>query len=52
MLNGINLKQMGGTISANGELWYPYNLKNFDNIANSAKLKENMRTHLIRFNIL
>ena len=41
-------KQMGGTISANGELWYPYNLKNFDNIANSAEAQENMRTHLIR----
>ena len=42
-------KLMGGTISANGELWYPYNLKNFDNIANSAEAQENMRTHLIRF---
>ena len=42
-------KLMGGTISANGELWYPYNLKNFDNIANSAEAQENIRTHLIRF---
>ena len=42
-------KLMGGTISSNGELWYPYNLKNFDNIANSAEAQENMRTHLIRF---
>ena len=42
-------KLMGGTISSNGELWYPYNLKNFDNIANSAEAQENIRTHLIRF---
>ncbi len=41
-------KLMGGTISANGEVWYPYNLKNFDNIANSAEAQEGMRTHLIR----
>ena len=41
-------KLMGGTVSEKGDLWYPFNLKHFDNIASSAEAQENMRTHLIR----
>ncbi len=42
-------KEMGGTISAKGDLWYPFNIKHFDNIAESAEAQEGLRTHLIRF---
>jgi len=41
-------KFMGGTVSEKGDLWYPFNLKHFDNIATSAEGQEKMRTHLIR----
>ena len=41
-------KAMGGTETAAGDLWYPFNLKHFDNIASSAEAQEKMRTHLIR----
>jgi polygalacturonase len=39
---------MGGTESAKGDLWYPFNLKHFDNIAATPEAQEKMRTHLIR----
>ncbi|MCR4852516.1 MAG: glycoside hydrolase family 28 protein [Prevotella sp.] len=42
-------KAMGGTEADNGTLWYPFGLKHFDNIADSYKEQESMRTHLIRF---
>ncbi len=41
-------KFMGGTETEGGKLWFPFNLKHFDNIAASAEKQENMRTHLIR----
>ncbi len=42
-------KAMGGTVSEKGDLWYPFNLKHFDNIAATAEAQEKARTHLIRF---
>lgn len=42
-------KRMGGTVSAKGDLWYPFNLNNFENIADTHEAQEKMRTHLIRF---
>ncbi|MBO5693248.1 MAG: glycoside hydrolase family 28 protein, partial [Tidjanibacter sp.] len=40
---------MGGTVTDDGSLWYPYDLKHFDNLASSPKEQEKQRTHLIRF---
>ena len=42
-------RRMGGTVSAKGDLWYPFDLKAFDNIADTYEAQEKMRTHLIRF---
>ena len=39
----------GGTVSEDGNIWYPFNLTSFDNIAADAKKQERMRTHLVRF---
>ncbi|MGN1376324.1 MAG: glycoside hydrolase family 28 protein [Prevotella sp.] len=39
---------MGGTQTEGGKLWFPYNLKHYDNIASSPEEQEKMRTHLIR----
>lgn len=42
-------KALGGTETDGGKLWYPFNLKHFENIAGDLKAQEKMRTHLIRF---
>ena len=42
-------KRMGGTVTPKGDLWYPFDLKAFDNIADTYAAQEKMRTHLIRF---
>ena len=42
-------KALGGTEADGGKLWYPFNLKHFENIAEDLKAQEKMRTHLIRF---
>ncbi len=42
-------KSMGGTITPDGKLWYPFNLKHFKNVADSYTKQEKLRTHLIRF---
>lgn len=39
---------LGGVVTDNGSLWYPFNLKYFDNIAADELAQEKMRTHLIR----
>lgn len=44
-----DFKAMGGTITDDGEIWYPYNLKHHDNFADSYKAQERLRTHLVRF---
>lgn len=41
-------KKMGGEITPDGKLWYPFNLKSFANIAADKEAQEKMRTHLIR----
>ncbi len=42
-------RRMGGTVSEDGSLWYPFNLNGFDNIADVAEAQEKLRTHLVRF---
>ena len=42
-------KRMGGTETDDGNLWYPFNLDSYGNIAESAKAQEKMRVHMIRF---
>ena len=42
-------KRMGGTVTPKGDLWYPFNIDHFDNIADTYEAQEKMRTHLIRF---
>lgn len=44
-----SFKSMGGTEKEDGKLWFPYDLKHYDNIASSPERQETMRTHLIRF---
>lgn len=39
----------GGTVSEDGSLWYPFNLKHFGNIGKDERAQEKMRTHLVRF---
>lgn len=43
-----DFKEMGGTEAEGGKLWYPFNLKHFDNFAATAEKQESLRTHLIR----
>lgn len=40
---------MGGTVSKDGQLWYPFNLKNVANTAETAEAQEKQRTNMIRF---
>ena len=42
-------RRMGGTVTPKGDLWYPFNLKAFDNIADTYEAQEKIRTHLVRF---
>ena len=42
-------QRMGGTVTEDGKLWYAYDLKHRENIADDAKKQEKMRTHLVRF---
>ena len=39
----------GGEVTEDGSLWYPYNLKNYSDIAADSRTQERMRTHLVRF---
>ena len=41
--------RMGGTEDAGGSLWYPFGLKNYEDIAPDHKAQEKMRSHMIRF---
>lgn len=43
------LKTLGGTITDEGSLWYPFDLKHHPNFAESYAAQEKMRPHLIRF---
>ena len=42
-------RRMGGTVTPKGDLWYPFDLKAFGNIADTYQAQEKMRTHLVRF---
>jgi len=42
-------KLMGGTITPKGDLWYPFDLKAFPNVADTYEAQEKIRTHLVRF---
>ena len=39
---------MGGTKADNDQLWYPFGLKHFGNIAETQEAQEKLRPHLIR----
>ena len=41
-------QRMGGTEADEGKLWYPFGLKNYDDIAPDFKAQEKMRVHMIR----
>lgn len=41
-------KKMGGSVTADGKLWYPFNLRHAPNLADTQEAQEKMRTHLIR----
>ena len=41
--------KMGGTVTDDGSLWYPFGLKAFPDIADTCLEQERMRTHLVRF---
>jgi len=42
-------RRMGGTEAEEGSLWYPFDLKHTENIAEDFKAQERLRTHLVRF---
>lgn len=42
-------KYMGGTETNGGQLWFPFNLKHYGNIADTPENQEKMRAHMIRF---
>lgn len=41
--------RMGGTVTQDGSLWYPFGLKDYPDIAPTPEAQEKMRTHLVRF---
>lgn len=40
---------MGGTVTEKGDLWYPFGLKHYDNIADDKETQERSRNHMVRF---
>lgn len=42
-------RKMGGTVSEDGSLWYPFGLNHLPDIAGDARSQERLRTHLVRF---
>ena len=41
--------RLGGTVTDDGSLWYPFDLKDYSNIAATCQEQEKLRTHLVRF---
>ncbi len=41
-------RRMGGTVSSDGSLWFPFNLKHAENIADTPEQQESMRADLLR----
>ena len=39
---------MGGTVDSDGQLWFPFNLKHAENIADTPEKQESMRADLVR----
>ena len=39
---------LGGTVSEKGDLWYPFGLKHFDNLTESAEEEIKLRMHMVR----
>ena len=39
---------MGGTVASDGQLWFPFNLKHAENIADTPEKQESMRADLVR----
>ncbi len=39
----------GGTLTQDGQLWYPFDLKHYPNIADDARAQEKMRPNMVRF---
>ena len=39
----------GGTVTEDGSLWYPFDLKHYPNIAHDARSQEKMRANMVRF---
>ena len=44
-----DFRRMGGTVTDDGALWYPFGLNNYADIADDFRAQEKMRTHLVRF---
>ncbi len=42
-------QSMGGTVSEKGDLWYPFDLKHYDNIVDDKDAQARTRNHLVRF---
>ena len=42
-------RRMGGTVSEDGSLWYPFGLKSLGDIAPSPQEQERLRVHMVRF---
>ncbi|MFB9897232.1 hypothetical protein ACFFK8_05300 [Hallella seregens ATCC 51272] len=42
-------RAMGGTVTAKGDLWYPFGLKHEPDVAEDHEAQERMRQHLVRF---
>ena len=42
-------RKMGGTVSDDGSIWYPFGLKHLPDISDDARKQERFRSHLDRF---
>ena len=42
-------RRMGGTVTEDGKLWYPFNLDHSANVAPDPQAQERLRNHLVRF---
>lgn len=42
-------RRMGGTVTEDGKLWYPFGLDHYANVAPAPQAQEALRTHLVRF---
>lgn len=40
---------LGGEVTEDGSLWYPFHLNGYENLTDDARAEEKLRTHLVRF---